>query len=171
MKSRIATAAVASVFALLTTGVVSAAPADAARCVSGADVRGQVAAFVHSLRDDVALTAARKATKHALVESVKAARGAKADTPEERRGLGEEISALARQLKDATNNVERKALIAQIHALQLEKRESRTTHEDVKALKSDVRALGRAIAKKTDTHGEGRQVAAFVHDLMAQFAC
>jgi hypothetical protein len=170
MKSRIATAAVASVVALLTTCVVSAAPADAARCVSGADVRGKVAAFVHSLRDDVA-PEARMATKHALVESVKAARGAKADTPAESRGLGKEIAALARQLKDATDKVERKALIAEIHALQLEKRESRTTHEDVKALRADVRTLGRAIAKKTDEHGEGRQVAEFVHALMAQFGC
>jgi hypothetical protein len=146
-------------------------PADAARCVSGADVRQQVSTFVRGLHDDVA-PAARTAVKGAFVESVKAARGAKADTPQENRGLGKEISALARQLKDAPGLVERKALIAEIHALQDQKKANHVKHGEVVAtIRADVAKVGRAIAKKTDSKAEGRQVAAFVHQLMAQFNC
>ena len=99
----------------LPTGTV--APAGAATCVSGADIKQQVSTFVHSLRDDVKSADARRAARAAFVESVKAARGAKADTPAERAALGQQISALAKQLKSATNVVERKALIAEIAAL------------------------------------------------------
>lgn len=154
----------------LTLTAFSATPADAARCVSGSEVRGQVAAFVHGLRDDVSAPS-RAAAKHAFVEVVATARGAKADTPEERRGLGKEISALARTLKDAPDKVARAAIKTQIHALQEQKRADHLSDKDVKGLTKDVRRLARHIKAETDSRGEGREVAAFAHALMAQFDC
>ena len=170
MKIRSLVAGVA-VAACATTPVVISAPADAARCVSGEEIRQQVATFVHGLRDDVRSPAARAAVRRAFAESVEAARGAKARTAEERRGLGEQISALAKQLEDAPGLVERKALIAAIHALQEQKRQDRVSAGDVAELEAKVRAVKRAIAAKVDTPREGRQVAAFVHDLLEQFDC
>jgi hypothetical protein len=102
---------------------------------------------------------------------VKAARGAKADTPQESRGLGAEIRLLAHQLKDAPGKVERDALIAQIHALQDQKKAARTTAGDVQTLRTDLRTLAHDLASKADTDAQGRRVAAFVHDLMGQFTC
>jgi hypothetical protein len=169
VKSRILVVLAASAATLVP--VASAGPADAARCVSGSQVRQQVSTFVHSLRDDVTSAPARAAVRGAFVESVKAARGAKADTPKEKKGLGKEISALANQLKDAETLVERKAIIAEIHALQEQKRAGEVTTEDVESIKTDLAKVKRAIVAKTDSKGEGKQVAAFVHALMAQFDC
>lgn len=151
--------------------VAATAPADAARCVSGAEVRNQVSRFVRDLRDDVTSRAARDAVRGAFVESVRAARGVKARTPTERKGLGEQISALARQLADAQSLVERKALIAEIHALQEQKRADRVTRRDLARLRADVTGVRRALVAAVDTKAEGRQVAAFAHELMAQFTC
>ena len=170
MKRLIAIATTAAV-ASLALSVFPTASASAQRCVSGSEVRGQVSAFVHSLKGDVKSAQKRHAVERALVESVKAARGAKADTPEESRGLGAEIRVIARQLKDATDKLTHDALIAQIHALQDEKKAAHTTDADVKQLRSDARTLGRDLAAKADTDARGRQVAAFVHALMAQFDC
>lgn len=164
---RIRVLAVAAVVATALP-IATAAPSPAARCVSGADVRQQVSAFVHSLKDDVAADA-RRAVRGALIETSRAAQGAHADTPRENRGLGKEISALARTLGDAADAVERKAIIAEIHALQAQKR---SAHGDpAETLRADVAALARALGKQVDTKGEGRQVAAFAHAFMGQFAC
>jgi len=151
--------------------VVAAAPAQAAVCLSGADIRQQVSIFVHSLRDDVKSQDARSAARAAFVESVKAARGAKADTPAEQAALGQQISALAKQLKDATNVVERKALVAEIQALVDQKKSAPTTADDVQTLRTDIHRLGRSIENRTNTASEDNQVAAFVHSLLAQFSC
>ena len=140
------TAAVAS----LALSVVPTIPASAHRCVSGAEVRGQVSTFVRGLQDEIRSPQTRHAVKGALIESVKAARGAKADTPQESRGLGEQIRLLARQLKDAPGLVERNALIAEIHALQDQKKAARTTQEDVQTLRADLRRLGRSLAAKAE---------------------
>jgi hypothetical protein len=161
----------AAAVASLAVSVLPAGDAAAQRCVSGAEVRGQVSAFVHGLHDEVTARQTRQAVKGALVESVRAARGAKADTQHESRGLGKEIRLLARQLKDANGKVEHDALIAQIHALQDQKKPSRTTAGDVHILRADVSRLGRDLKAKADTHAQGRQVAAFVHALMGQFDC
>jgi hypothetical protein len=169
VKSRILVVLAASAATL--APVAAASPADAARCVSGSEVRQQVSTFVHSIRDDVTSAPARAAVRGAFVESVKAARGAKADTPKEKKGLGKEISALANQLKDAETLVERKAIIAEIHALQEQKRAGEVTTEDVESIKADLAKVKRAIKAETDSKGEGKQVAAFVHALMAQFDC
>lgn len=153
------------------TALIAVAPADAARCVSGAEVRGQVAAFVHGLRDDVAESKTRAHVRQALVEAVRTARGAKADTPHEQRGLGAEISVLARQLHTAEDGVARAAIRAQIHALQEQKRADHVTHGEERAMKRDLDRLAKKLAHATDSRGEGREVAAFVHALMAQFDC
>jgi hypothetical protein len=163
----VAVVAIASAVGL----VVVSAPAQAARCVSGAEVRQQVATFVHGLRDDVKSSHARTAVRGAFVQSVRAARGVQADTPQERNALGKQISALATQLKNATNLVERKALIAEIRALQEQKQRGPVTSSDVQELKVHVRAVKTAIIARVNTEREGRQVAAFVHQLMAQFNC
>ena len=157
--------------AALVLPVTAATPASAARCVSGADIRQQVSTFVHSLRDDVKSPEARSAARAAFVQSVKAARGAKADTASEKAALGQEIAALAKQLKNATNLVERKALIAEIHALQVQKRSAPTTSADVQTLRTDIHRLGRSIQHRTNTAVEDKQVAGFVHNLLAQFDC
>gem|GEM_PF-5647519 len=166
LRSLIAGAVVAA-----TAPVLISSPAGAAGCGSDAEIGQQVATFVQGLRDDVRSTDARAAVRGAFVESVKAARGEKAQTPAERRGLGEEISALARQLRDAPGLVERKALIAQIHALQEQKRQDRVSPSDVRELKADLRAVKRAVVARTDTPREDRQVAAFVRGLIAQLDC
>jgi hypothetical protein len=154
-----------------TAPVVVSTPADAARCLSGAEVRQQVSTFVHGLRDDVGSLDARVAARGAFVQSVRAARGVKADTAAERRELGDQIAALAQQLDEAPGLVERKALVALIHALQEQKRQDRVTPRDVDELESDLRAVRRAILKRVDTRREARQVATFVRELMAQFDC
>ena len=162
---------IATLAAALVVPVTAAAPASAARCVSGADIRQQVSTFVHSLRDDVKSPEARSSAKAAFVQSVKAARGAKADTASEKAALGQEIAALAKQLKNATNLVERKALIAEIHALQDQKKSAATTSDDVQTLRTDIHRLGRSIQHRTNTAVEDKQVADFVHNLLAQFDC
>jgi hypothetical protein len=164
-------AATAAALASLALSVLPTAPASAQRCVSGAELRGQVSAFVHGLRAELKSPEKRQAVKGALVESVRAARGAKADTPEESRGLGSEIRLLGRQLVDATDKLARDALIAEIHALQDQKKAARTTSDDVQTLRSDLRTLAHDLARKAETDAQGRQVSAFVHDLMAQFNC
>ncbi len=157
--------------ALTTAPVAMATPAQAASCASGSEVRQQVATFVHSLRDDVPSARSRAAVRRAFVESVRTARGAKAGTAEERRALGREISALARQLHDAEGRVERKALVAEIHALQEQKRQDRVSAEDVEAIEADVVALRRAIIGRVDTTRERSQVATFARTLVAQLTC
>jgi hypothetical protein len=154
-----------------TVPVVVSSPADAARCLSGAEIRQQVATFVHSLRDDVRSPDARVAVRGAFVQSVRAARGVKAETAAERRELGDQIAALAVQFDDAPGLVERKALVAEIHALQEQQRQDRVSRSDVRELEADVRAVKRAILTRVDTRREGQQVAAFVRDLIAQYDC
>jgi len=168
---RSAAIATASAVATLALTALPQGGADAQRCVSGANVRHQVSTFVHGLHDEVQSAKTRHAVKTALVESVRAARGAKADSPHESRGLGQEIRVIAHQLKDAKDKVTHDALVAQLHALQDQKKASRTDREDVQALRSDLTRLAHDIARKADTPGQGRQVSSFVHALMAQFNC
>jgi len=167
----IAALAGAMLLPVTTSATASTAASSSAKCVSGAEIKQQVSTFVKSLRDDVKSADARRAASAAFVQSVKAARGAKAGTPAERAALGQQISALAKQLKSATNLVERKALIAEIQALVDQKKSAPTTSTDVQTLRSDVRALGRAIEHRTNTAAEDQQVADFVHNLLAEFNC
>jgi hypothetical protein len=85
--------------------------------------------------------------------------------------LGQAISALARRLHNASNVVERKALVGEIQALTDQKKHTPTTADDVQTLRTDIHALGRGIQQRTNTAAEDNQVAAFVHNLLAQFNC
>lgn len=169
MNSGIRIASVASATAL----VLSLAPATAiaVECASASEVRTQVADLVHSLRDDVQSRPARAATADALVEAIRTFRGVDADTAAERQALGEEISALARQLQDAGSLVERKALVAEIKALREQRERGAFTAEERAELRAAVAALKAALVDSTDRRAEARQVATAVRELQAQSGC
>ena len=82
-------------------------------------------------------------------------RGADAGTAAERRGLGMEIAALARQLKDAPDRVARKAIIVQIRALTEQRERGAFTDAERAQLKEAVAALKNAGIAKTDGGAEG----------------
>jgi septal ring factor EnvC (AmiA/AmiB activator) len=170
MKTRIP-AAVFSAALMAPAFIASPAAADDA-CRPGAEVRALVADFVASIQDDVKSQSARAATRLALVESVRTFRGARADTAAERKGLGEQISALARQLSEAENRVERKALIAAIHAL-TEQRHGGPgfTAEERQQLRGAIAGLKRALVHRADTPSEGRQLADAIRAIVQQFPC
>jgi hypothetical protein len=151
---------------------LSSASASAAEpCVSGAQVRSDVAELVADLRDDVKSSAARSATAHALGDALHTFRGVDADTAAERRELGEEISALAQQLNDAENLVERKALVADILALTEQRERGAFTDEERAELRAAVVRLKSTIVDRTDSRAEGQAVAAAFRDLHEQFNC
>jgi hypothetical protein len=169
MNSGIRIASVVSATALVFS--LAPATANAVGCASASEVRTQVADLVHSLRDDVKSRPARAATGDALVEAVRTFRGAKADTAAERRGLGEQISALAQQLQAAGSLVERKALIAEIRALTEEREKGAFTAEERARLRAAVAALKDALVASTDNRAEARQVSTAVRGLQGQFGC
>jgi hypothetical protein len=170
MKTRITAAAFSA--ALLAPGLIAAPAAADETCRPGAQVREMVAAFVADIRDDVQSDRARAATRLALVESMRTFRGARADTAEERRGLGEQISALARQQNDAATRVEGKALAAAILAL-TERRERGGTFnaEERQELRGAIAGLKRAIVNRADSAAEGEELARAIRDLVQQFTC
>ena len=154
--------------------VLSVSPATASAagpCASRSDVRMKVAELVHSMRDDVQSRSARSATAKALVEVDRTFRGAKADTAAERRGLGEQISAYARQMHDMAGPVERKALIALMHALTEERERGAFTAAERAGLRADVAALKEVLVGKTDRPAEARGVSADVRYLQSQYGC
>lgn len=171
MNSGFRIASVASAAALVFALAPATATAAAAACASRSEVRTQVTDLVHSLRDDVQSRPARSATAHALVEAIRTFRGVDADTAAERQGLGTEISALARQLKDAASLVERKALVAEIKALREQRERGAFTAEERAELRAAVAALKGALVDSTDRRAEARAVSAAVRDLQAQFSC
>jgi hypothetical protein len=157
---------------LLIGGLSPVAPAQAAEsCVSGAEVRTQVHALVATLKDDVRSKSSRAQVAAALVDALHTYRGADADTAAERRGLGKEISALAKQLHAAPSKVARKAIIVQIHALTEQRERGAFTDAERAQLKAAVAALKNAVVAKTDGGAEGRAVAAAFKALHAQFVC
>jgi hypothetical protein len=140
-------------------------------CVSGAEVRAQVHALVAGLADDVRSRAVRAQVAAALVETLKASRGAKADTVAERRALGTEVSALAKTLKDAPGLVERKAIVVQIRALTSQRQQGPVTAAQRTRADAALAALKKAVVAKTDGGAEGRAVAASFKALHDQFTC
>lgn len=168
VKSLVACVVVAAVFVPAFAPVAAAAEP----CVSGAEVRAQVQALVESVRDDVRSHRARAATKSALVESMRTYRGERADSAEERRALGEQISTLARRQADTENRVEGRALAAQILAL-TEQRETRGrfTVEEREELRDSLRSLRRTVVSRTSSKAEGQEVADAFRALNAQFTC
>ena len=161
----VATAA-ALLLPLSTTAATAADP-----CASRAQIRMQVSDFVHGLKDDVTTPSARSATADALVQTVRTFRGANADTAAQRSALTDQIVALAQQLKDATNPVERKALALEIKALNEQRDRGGITPDERAQLRLALAAVKIALVDSTDTPGEGQAVAAFVKALVAQLAC
>ena len=140
-------------------------------CVPGAEVRTQVRALVATLKDDVRSSSSRAHVAAALVDALHTFRGVDTDTAAERRGLGEEISALAKQLHDAPSKVARTAILVQIHALTEQRERGAFTDAERAQLKAAVAALKNAVVAKTDTGAEGRAVAAAFKALHTQFVC
>ena len=116
--------------------------------------RALTSVIVEDLRADVPSRDARAAVRLALVQSVRTARGAEADTATERAALGVAISALARTLKDAPGLVERKAIVAAIHALTEQREANGLTAEERATLQDDLEAVRSAVVRKLDTAEE-----------------
>jgi hypothetical protein len=170
MKTRL-TAAVFSA-ALLAPGLITSSAAADETCRPGAQVREMVADFVASIKDDVQSDRARGATRVALVESLRTFRGAQADTPEERRDLGQQISALARQQNNAETRLEGKALATAILALtEQRERGGAFNAEERQELRGSIATLKRAIVNQADTAAEGDQLAQAIRALVQQFTC
>lgn len=162
----------AAMLAASLTPLAYAAPASAADpCVSGAEVRAQIAELVAGLTDDVRSDAARAATRKALVESLRTYRGARADTPEERRELGLQIAALARRQSQTENRVEGRALSAAILALVEQREVGRFTAGEREELRLALVALRRAVVARTSNDAEGLAVANAFKALHSQFVC
>ncbi len=98
-------------------------------------------------------------------------RGQRADTAEERRALGEEISTLTRRQADSENRVEGRALAAQILALTEQRERGRFTAEEREELRDSLRGLRRAVVARTSNEAEGQEVADAFKALHAQFTC
>jgi hypothetical protein len=126
---------------------------------------------VASLTDDVTRKSSRAHLAAALVDALHTFRGADADTAAERRALGEEISALSRQLKDAPDRVARKAIIVQMLALTEQRERGAFTDAERAQLNEAITALKSAVVAKTDGGAEGRAVAAAFKEIRAQFQC
>lgn len=149
-----------------------AMPASAADpCVSGGEVREQVLELVAGLTDDVRSDAARAAVKTALIQSLRTYRGARADTAEERRLLGERISTLARRQAQTENRVEGKALTAAILALVEQREVGRFTAQEREQLRLALVELRRAVVARTSNDAEGLAVADAFKALHSQFVC
>lgn len=151
----------------------SAGPASAAAsCPTEQGARAQVAALVAQLHDVVPSRSARAATRVALVHSLHALRDTTAPTPAERANLGRQISALARTLHTAPGLVERKAIIASIHALQAQKKARGPLTDAQRAqVTADDAALERAIVARADTRAQRRAITAQFRTIHESFTC
>lgn len=167
-RSAIATAIVMSAAFLV---LAPASAATAASCPTQAQVKAQVAALVTQLRSDVPSVTTRAALRAALLESRRALRGAKAKTPAQRRGLGRQISALAKQLGDVHTAVHRRAILTQIHALQEQKERGGLTAAERARLKADNAALRKAVVAKLDNAAEIRSITSKFRAIHRSFTC
>lgn len=163
-------AAAAVLVAALSFG--SAGPASAAAsCPTDHGAMAQVAVLVAQLHDVVHSHKARAATRHALVRSMHALQGEQATTTAERANLGGQISALAKTLHSATSLVERKAIIASIHALQAQKQHGPMSHAERAQLKADNAALRKAVVAKLDNKAEIKAITAQFRKIHESFTC
>jgi hypothetical protein len=170
MKTRITAAAFSA--ALLAPGLIAAPAAADETCRPGAEVRELVAAFVADIKDDVQSDRARAATRLALVESMRTFRGERAETAAERRGLGEQISAIARRQSETENRVEGKALAALILALTEQCHGGPSFNaEERQELRGAIAGLKRAIVNRADTAAEGESLAEQIRAIVQQFPC
>jgi hypothetical protein len=106
-------------------------------CASRSEVRAAVSAFVQGLHDDIASRSTRLAIENSLVETLRTFRGEDADTAAERRAIGQDISALATQLRNSEDKPRSKALRLWIMGLQ-EQRERGAFTADVRALMAGI---------------------------------
>ena len=156
--------------AALSFGSAGSASATAS-CPTNHGAKAQVAALVAQLHEAVPSHSARAATKRALVRSLQAMRGKQAKTKAERVNLGQQISALAKTLQTATTLVERKAIIASIHALQAEKKAGKLTKAERAQIKADNKALKRAVVAKLHTNTEIKAITAQFRLIHHSFTC
>ena len=164
-----AAAAVLLVAALSFGGAGSASATASCPTIHGA--KAQVAALVAQLHEAVPSHGARAATRRALVQSLQAMRGKEAKTKAERVNLGQQISALANTLHNATSLVERKAIIASIHALHAEKKAGQLTKAERVQIKADNKALQRAVVAKLHTNVEIKAITAQFRLIHHSFTC
>jgi hypothetical protein len=170
MKTRIAAAAFSG--ALLAPGLIAAPAVADETCRPGAEVRDLVAAFVADIKADVRSDRARAATRLALVESMRTFRGERATTAAERRGLGEQISAIARRQSETENRVEGQALAAAIVALTEQRRGGPSFNaEERQELRGAIASLKRSIVSRADTAAEGEELAQAIREIVQQFPC
>lgn len=163
-------AAAAVLAAALSFGIAGPASA-AASCPTDRGAKAQVAALVAQLRVAVPSRSARANTRRALVQSMHALRGENAKTKTERASLGRQISALAKTLHTATSLVERKAIIAAIHALQAQKQRGPLTKAQGAHLKADDAALEKAVVAKLDNKAESKAITARFRKIHESFTC
>lgn len=158
--------------ALLTAGLAAAPAAADESCSPSSEIRELIATFVADIRDDVKAKDARAATRLALVESMRTLRGERAETRQERRGLGEQISALASQQRDSENRVEGRALSAAIVALtEQRERRGRLTAEERKELKGAIAGLEAAVVARADETGEGEDLSTAIREIVRRSTC
>ena len=168
---RIASMAAASALLLSFSPVSAGAAGGAAACAPRSEVRGQVSDLVAGLRDDVKSAQGRSALAHALVEALHTFRGDDADTAEERRVLGQEVSALAAEMREENGKVEAKALVAWLKAIHEQRERGAFTAEERAELRAALDALRNAVVAKADKGAERQDVAAAVRAILAELAC
>lgn len=130
-----------------------------------------VSAFVADIRDDVKSDRARGATRKALVQSMRTFRGEQAQTRAERRELGQQISALARQQRHTNNAVEKRALATAVLALVEQRERGRLTAGERKEMRGSIARLERAVKNRADNAGERAEIATAIRQIVQQYTC
>ena len=163
-------AAAAVLVAAMAVGIASPASA-AASCPTDQGAKAQVSALVAQLYDVVPSHKARVATRVALVQSVHALRDTSAPTKSERANFGQQISALAKTLHTAPGLVERKEIIAAIHALQAQKARGPVTGKQRAQITADAAALEKVIVAKADTKAQQKSITEQFRKIHLSFTC
>jgi hypothetical protein len=160
-------AVIAAALAFASAGPASAA----ASCPTDKGAKTQVAALVAQLHDVVPSHNARAATRVALVHSLHALRDTSTPTKADRVNFGKQISALAKTLHTAPGLVERKAIIASIHALQAQKAHGPLTAHQRTQITADDAALEKVIVAKADTRAQQKAITAQFRLIHKTFTC
>jgi hypothetical protein len=163
-------AAAAVLAAALSFGI--AGPASAATsCPTDQGATAHVSALVAQLHEVVPSHSARAATRVALVQSLHALRRANTPTKAERANFGQQISALAKTLHTAPGLVERKAIIAAIHALQAQKAHGPLTEKKLAQITADGAALEKVVVAKADTKAQRKAITEQFRKIHESFTC
>ncbi len=163
-------AAAAVLTVALSFGITGPASA-AASCPTDQGAKAQVAALVAQLHDIVPSHSARAATRVALVQSLHALRDEDVATKADRVNFGQQISALAKTLHAAPGLVERKAIIAAIHALQAQKAHGPLTAKQLAQITADDAALEKVVVAKADTKAQRRAISEQFRKIHESFTC